>query len=379
MHRPASELFAPLDEYYPRRIDYRTTKNFEAALGVWERGEEPRRYLLGMTPSAQRRFPESRREAGAHPAGQRGLSSPATAGGGALPVRESIPSRPGGYRRSDLMIWAVAILVALGLAASAFAQDEGRDEALRQEQDRLAGHQVSGHPKRRGYRGRVTASDYELEFQMQQLDKQRQADDLARLDEIRIERDAIRDAQKPHWRGLSEEYSRQTQEAKAPAQRMIEEMKARNEQQAQALQRQQEISRAATQARIEAMQQQGAQQAQDFFERSRTPPPPVPQLQPIQPAPAGPSVPGAYFPDLPNLPRDNRTPLEAYNEGAALGRAIGDLFTAPARKRASERKDAIVKKHINGTATREDYAQLIDDGYSSLALELFRESDHFPK
>ncbi len=73
---------------------------------------------------------------------------------------------------------AAAVATVL-LAGPAFAQrttESLSDAALQNELYRLGSYR-SPEGKLRGYRGRVRSSDFEIEKQMQQLDKQRMADD----------------------------------------------------------------------------------------------------------------------------------------------------------------------------------------------------------
>ena len=74
----------------------------------------------------------------------------------------------------------VAVIAALTITP-VFAQDVSSlsDEGLRQKLDRVSSHRYS-NSQREGYRNRVTASDYELKFQMQQIDKRMAEDDQAK-------------------------------------------------------------------------------------------------------------------------------------------------------------------------------------------------------
>lgn len=157
MRRPASELFAPLEEYYPRRCDYTTDASHGDALDIWGKGGDPQGYLVGMTPQAKRRFP---------------LDSvqPVT------PATESEPIKT--KYNFDLYGGAICALLAILCCAPALAQDTSTmsDDGLRQEMDRVGSHAQS-NAKLRGYGERVTATDYELEFQMKQIDERMKADD----------------------------------------------------------------------------------------------------------------------------------------------------------------------------------------------------------
>ena len=85
----------------------------------------------------------------------------------------------------------LAILASLFLALPALAEDTSQfsDEVLHREQARLLSHRWSNDPGK-GYDGRITSSDHEVEFQMQQMDKAREREHHARYnmieDELRL-------------------------------------------------------------------------------------------------------------------------------------------------------------------------------------------------
>ena len=122
---------------------------------------------------------------------------------------------------------------------------------------------------------------------------------------------------------------------------------------------------------IAARSQQGVRQAEAFFERSRTRPVQPPRVQPIASGPRGPSfaIPSGFPEHRPAYVRQ-RTPLEAFREGQELGEAIGGMIRGFMDRDKRKRRDAIVKRYFSDTITREDYEQLVDDGYADLALEL---------
>ena len=257
---------------------------------------------------------------------------------------------------------------------SALAQDAMSAEAIEERINELSSRQYSDI-QRRGYRERVTASDYELEFQMQQLDKQRAADDRREQDRLTRElgrrqtarEQAQRAAERERWEAQGEASHQQIMGWIKSQNQQLEQDWARLEQQRQ---RNDQLG-----AQNRQRSQEGARQAEAFYERSRTRPPPAPRLQPIQPGPAGPSfpIPQVDYNAHRNLPRQ-QTPLEAFREGQELGEALSDwvqsLVKGPERKRTRERKEKILKKFADGTITAADYRQLVKDGYDNEAAEL---------
>ena len=261
----------------------------------------------------------------------------------------------------------------LSVTASGTAQDYSQmsDDALALELDRLSTHRYS-NSQRRGYRDRVTASDYELEFQMQQIDKRAAEDNYAQqrmLRGILQNRQAVRDADKQAQRIA--DYEASGQEARQHFRGWLETQQQQLALAQERLSQQQRARMLETQARIEQSRAQQTRQTEAFFERSRTRPVQPPRVQPIAPGPTGPSfsIPSGFPEHRPAYVRQ-RTPLEAFREGQELGEAIGGMIRGFMDRDKKKRKDAIVKRYFSDTITREDYEQLVDDGYADLALEL---------
>ena len=163
----------------------------------------------------------------------------------------------------------IALIAALAVAP-AFAQDESSlsDEGLRQKLDRVSSHRYS-NAQRRGYRNRVTASDYELEFQMQQIDKRMAEDDHARANLITQEmgrRNAAREqAKRAHAAAEREARSRESHET---IMGLIEQQRAQMERS----RAQMEQQRRQTDAQMQALAEQrerDMQQVEDFWQRER--------------------------------------------------------------------------------------------------------------
>lgn len=112
--------------------------------------------------------------------------------------------------------------------------------------------------------------------------------------------------------------------------------------------------------------------ADEYFQQKRTQPAPAwgstpqPVVFPDSPVDfSGPQVP--YTPS----PRPvQRTPAEAFNEGAAVGRTIGKMLRGIMDGPKRKRKEAILKRYANGTITDDDYRQLVADGHVDLAVDL---------
>lgn len=163
----------------------------------------------------------------------------------------------------------IALIAALAVTP-ALAQDESSlsDEGLRQELDRVSSHRYS-NSQRRGYRDRVTASDYELEFQMRQIDKRMAEDDHARANLITQEmgrRHAAREqAKRAQATAEREAGSRESHET---IMGLIEQQRAQMERSRVQMEQQ----RQQTDAQIRALteqREQGMQEVEDFWQRER--------------------------------------------------------------------------------------------------------------
>lgn len=221
----------------------------------------------------------------------------------------------------------LAIFAALMLALPASAQDYSQmsDETLLREQERLLSFGYSNDPGK-GYDERITSSDYEVEFQMQQMDKAREREHQARYNMIEDEL-----LHRGQMRGLAQQ-KRELEERQANADANHNAIMAyiaeQNRQVAESKSRHQAWMRQQNEARAEQARQaieQSARQAEQFYLRSRTPratspwvtPAPPPdntnryplraQFPPLQPPPASePSFPvlqpnsnTGYFSDWP--------------------------------------------------------------------------------
>ena len=353
MRQPANELFAPLAEYYPRRHDYISDESHGDALNAWAAGGDPVQYLEGMTPAAKARFP------GDHP-----------------PPDPAPPATPTETKyQFDIWGGAVCAVLALILATPAFAQS---DDALQAEMDRLMGHQIP-QSKFRGYRGRVPASDYQLEFQMQQLDKQQKADDMTRYNQL-LEEQSRRSGES--YKGARQaERDRREASSQESSQRIRGYLETQQQQLAQDQQRVGQRQRArsqATQASTQRSRAQGMQQVEAMFQRTRAETARQAEraqyVAPIARGPVGPSfpIPQVDYNAHRHLPRDTRTPLEAFREGQQLGEAIGGMIRGIMDTGKRRRQDAIVQRFGDGTITGEDYRQLVKDGYTDLAHQLMQ-------
>ena len=192
----------------------------------------------------------------------------------------------------------MALIAALAITP-AFAQNPSTlsDDAIQNELYRLGSYR---NPEGRhfGYRGRVRSSDYEVEIQMQQLDKQRMEDDQRQynllLDELgrrHTERRKSLDAQR------SADIWARAQEAQARSQAYIDQQNQNlAEQRAQQQQRWQAESDAF--AREQKARSEEIRQAFRKPLQPVVPPGPQPQTWPLQPAQPTPPLPGAYFPPL---------------------------------------------------------------------------------
>ncbi len=352
MRRPASELFAPLAEYYPRRYDYISDESHGDALNAWAAGGDPVQYLEGMTPAAKARFP---------------LDPP-------KPATPAPPATPTETKyQFDIWGGAVCAVLAIILASPAFAQS---DDALQAEMDRLMGHQIP-QSKFRGYRDRVTASDYQLEHQMQQLDKQQKADDMTRYNQL-LEEQSRRSGERSKVARQAESDRREASSQES-SQRIRSHLETQRQQldraQAQRTQQARETARQA-EARAERSSAQGMQQVEAMYqrtrERSRQQAERARQVQPIQPGPTGLSfpIPQPNYNFQPIGPQ--QTPLEAFREGQQLGEAIGGMIRGIMDTGKRRRQDAIVQRFGDGTITGEDYRQLVKDGYTDLAHQLMQ-------
>ena len=263
----------------------------------------------------------------------------------------------------------------LSVTASGTAQDYSQmsDDALEKEWRRLQSHQYS-NSQRRGWRNRVTASDYELEFQMQQLDKLMEQDTRARQQAIEDERvrrmnaadRARREQRVADYKASSEESHQAIMGRIASSRERLNQDQARLEQQRQ---RNEQL---AAQNRQRSLT--GAAQAEAFYQRSRTRPAPQPVVRPVQqPAYTGPSfrIPQPDYDAHRRLPRHEReTPLQAFERGQRAGDDLVSIFKALRDGGRQKRKERIVQKWTDGTITAADYRQLVKDGYTDKAKEL---------
>ena len=190
---------------------------------------------------------------------------------------------------------SIALIATLTITP-AFAQDASSlsDEGLRQELDRVTSHRHS-NAQRRGYRNRVTASDYELEFQMKQIDERMAEDDAARANLIREEmgrRDSAR-AQARRVQAAAEREAR-SRESHETIMGLIEQQRAQTERSRVQMEQQ----RQQTDARMRALTEQRQRemtQVEDFWQREReevAKQAQHPWAIPIQPAPTEPLFPG---------------------------------------------------------------------------------------
>jgi len=200
-------------------------------------------------------------------------------------------------------IWGapLGILLALILCAPALAQDS--DEYLERRLDEL-GQRTYPNQKLRGYRGRVTSPDYNVEFQMQQLDKQRAADDQREAGAI-LEELSRRGRARSRAKMQAEQNARDDESRRRAAEQRawIASQYQRLEQ--QRVEQQRHYERMDAQRRETARQQ--AQRTQDWLERDRQTQERMRQqndqlwrsqlIRPTQPQPT-PPLPGAYFPPL---------------------------------------------------------------------------------
>lgn len=193
-----------------------------------------------------------------------------------------------------------AILASLFLALPALAQDTSQfsDEILLREQARLLSHRWSNDPGK-GYDGRITSSDYEVEFQMQQMDKAREREHHARYnmieDELRLRAQARAKA--------AQEREAEERQANADAShnKIMGYIAEQNRQIAESTARHQAWMRQQNDALAEQSRQaaeRSASQTEQFYQRSRTPPP-SPVLVPVQPPPDNTTQHALqpYFPD----------------------------------------------------------------------------------
>ena len=194
----------------------------------------------------------------------------------------------------------LAIPAFLFLALPAFAQDTSQfsDEVLLREQERLLSHRWSNDPGK-GYDGRITSSDYEVEFQMQQMDKAREREHHARYN--MIEDELGRRGRARAEAAQKREAEERQANADASHNRIMGYIAEQNRQIAESTARQQSWMRQQKDALAEQSRQaaeRSASQAEQFYQRSRTPPP-SPVLVPVQPPPDNttqqPLQP--YFPD----------------------------------------------------------------------------------
>ena len=163
----------------------------------------------------------------------------------------------------------IALIAALAITP-AFAQDVSSlsDEGLRQELDRVSSHRYS-NAQRRGYRNRVTASDYELEFQMQQIDKRMAEDDRATANLISEEigrRDAAREqARRAQAAAEREARSRQSHET---IMGLIEQQRAHVERSRVQMEQQRQQTDAQMRA-LAGQREREMQQVEDYWQRER--------------------------------------------------------------------------------------------------------------
>ena len=272
---------------------------------------------------------------------------------------------------------AIPLLAAVLFAAPAFAQDS--DEYLHQRRAELIMRDVTPQAKLRGYRGRVTSPDYYTELQMQQLDKQQRADDQAEAEALLQELNRRESARFDAWMQAEQQAARaqrdrenaatfarsqdqMRQNIEATRQR-TEAMRQSNDALAEQNRRSSQAGAAAAEALLARSSAETARQAEEAW-----------RWMEQQPAPSGPSGPPLrpYFPPVQPMARQ-RTPLEAFQEGQQAGDAIGKMLVGFRDRHKRKRKDAIVQRYFEGTITREDYAQLAQDGYTDLALQLARD------
>lgn len=201
-----------------------------------------------------------------------------------------------------------ATIAALMLALPAFAQDYSQmsDETLLREQERLLSFRHSNDPGK-GYDERITSSDYEVEFQMQQMDKAREREHQARYNMIEDElgrrghaRFKAAQAREFEEREAESQAHREATEAYFTEQyRQLAEQYAR-------LQQERPASIARMQALSERRQQAADKQVEDFYNRARSntgkpwyvPAQPPTTSEPLFPVPQSNSNSG-YFSDWP--------------------------------------------------------------------------------
>lgn len=193
----------------------------------------------------------------------------------------------------------IALIAALAITP-AFAQNPSTlsDDAIQNELYRLGSYR---NPEGRhfGYRGRVRSSDYEVEMQMQQLDKQRMEDDQRQynllLDELN-RRDGER--QKAKWQAQLDAIDARAREADAANQRWYQQQ----QELLQAMERRSEQQRAESDAFWQEYKARQEESLRAFGKPLEPVVPPGPQPRPLawpaQPAKPTTPLPEAYFPPL---------------------------------------------------------------------------------
>ena len=191
----------------------------------------------------------------------------------------------------------IALIAALAITP-AFAQNASTlsDDAIQNELYRLGSYR---NPEGRhfGYRGRVRSSDYEVEMQMQQLDKQRMEDDQRQynllLDELN-RRDGER--QKAKWQAQLDAIDARARETDAANQQWYQQQ----QELMQAMERRSEQQRAESDAFWQGYKARQEESLRAFRKPLEpvVPPGPQPLTWPTQPAKPTTPLPEAYFPPL---------------------------------------------------------------------------------